>query len=71
MAIGAAAIVRVKLAEAVVPFASVTVTPTLELPVAVGVPLIAPEADAERPAGSPVTTQVYGCAPPVAASPAE
>jgi hypothetical protein len=61
----------VRLAEAVVPFASVTVTPTVELPAAVGVPLIAPAAEADNPAGKPLTAQAYGCTPPAAARLAE
>ena len=46
---------------------SVTVMLGEVVPVAVGVPEIAPEELMLRPAGSPVADQVYGAVPPVAA----
>ena len=46
---------------------SVTVIEGVLMPVAVGVPVMAPEELMLRPAGSPVADQVYGAVPPVAA----
>ena len=46
---------------------SVTVIEGVLVPVAVGVPEMAPEELMLRPAGSPVADQVYGAVPPVAA----
>ncbi len=49
--------------------ASVTVTVTVLVPAAVGVPLICPVlALIAKPAGRPVALHVYGCVPPVAAT---
>jgi hypothetical protein len=50
--------------------APVTRTVKVEVPAVVGVPLIAPPVDRERPAGRgpEETDQLYGCVPPVAAS---
>ena len=46
---------------------SVTVTDTVLLPAAVGVPVMAPvDAFTVRPAGSPVAAHLYGELPPVA-----
>ncbi len=63
----AALIVRVGVMLMLAPFASVTLTVTVPLKTAVGVPPIVPE---EEPIvsglGSPVADQVYGDAPPVA-----
>ena len=50
---------------------SVTVMVGEVVPVAVGVPEMAPDKLIVRPAGSPVADQVYGAAPPVAAMVAE
>ena len=48
---------------------SVAVTLTLDVPVAVGVPLIVPELESmDNPAGNPVADQVKGGVPPVAAT---
>src|SRR5688572_158691 len=55
-------------AEPVLPPASVTVAVTVEVPAVVGVPEMAPEEDADRPAGRPETDHEYGAVPPVAAS---
>jgi hypothetical protein len=44
---------------------SVTVIEGVLVPVAVGVPEMAPEALMLRPAGSPVADQVYGDVPPL------
>jgi hypothetical protein len=44
---------------------------TLLVPVAVGVPEMAPEELMLRPAGSPVADQVYGNVPPLAVIVAE
>ena len=47
---------------------SVTVTPTVEVPVVVGVPIIVQLAARASPAGSDplVTAHVYGAVPPLA-----
>ncbi len=45
-----------------------TVTLTVLVPAAVGVPLITPAVLIVRPAGRPVAVQVYGDVPPLAAS---
>ena len=50
---------------------SVTVIEGVLVPVAVGVPEIAPEEFMLRPAGSPVAVQVYGAVPPPATIEAE
>jgi hypothetical protein len=50
---------------------SVTVIEGVLVPVAVGVPEIAPEELMLRPAGSPVADQVYGVVPPLALIEAE
>ena len=50
---------------------SVTVIEGVLVPVAVGVPEIAPVELMLRPAGSPVADQVYGAVPPPAAMAAE
>jgi hypothetical protein len=50
---------------------SVTVMVGEVVPVAVGVPEMAPEELIERPAGSPVADQVYGNVPPLAVIVAE
>ena len=63
---GGGVIVTLNDLVAVVPLASVTVALTLNPPRAVGVPLIAPLADAERPSGSPLAENEYGVTPPVA-----
>jgi len=68
---GAAATVIVKDPEAVPPALSFTVAVTLNRPAALGVPLMAPAADAITPPGSPATVHVYGRTPPAAASDAE
>ena len=56
--------------DAVAPELSRTCTVKLEVPGAVGVPLIAPLADSDTPAGSepPLTENVYPPVPPVAVS---
>jgi hypothetical protein len=68
-------IVIVKLAVAVCAgeLESVTLTVTEEVPVVVGVPLIAPEMLSVRPAGKEpeLIDQVYGEVPPLAAKVAE
>src|SRR5436190_1351753 len=52
--------------------ASVTVTVTLPLLAAVGVPVIWPVTGSKvRPAGNPVADQTYGVVPPIAATGAE
>jgi hypothetical protein len=52
--------------------ASVTVTLTLLVPEAVGLPETTPDAASmERPAGKPVADQAYGVVPPVAVTEAE
>ena len=60
--------VHEKVAEPVLPVESVTVAVTDDVPAVVGVPEMAPEEDADRPAGRPLTDQVYAGVPPVAAS---
>ena len=45
---------------------SVTVSVTLKLPDAVGVPLRVPALFTPRPAGNPVALQLYGAVPPSA-----
>ena len=58
MASDAGFTVKGKLAEAMAPFESVTVTVTLEEPAAVGVPEIAPAVDTESPAGRLLPVQL-------------
>lgn len=61
-------ITRVRLAVAV-SFGlveSVTVTATVKVPVAVGVPVIWPLGLMESPVGKPVAVKVYGVVPPEA-----
>ena len=55
---GAAAIVTEKLAVAVTPAASFTVTVTVNGPCEVGVPLKAPLDDNVRPPGNPLAVQL-------------
>ena len=57
--------------DAVVPFASFTISDGVCVPAAVGVPVIVPLPLIERPAGKPVADQMYGAVPPVAVSVAE
>ena len=53
------------------PAASFTLALTVNVPAAVGVPLMVPAAVAVTPAGRPVTVQVYGGTPPDAVRLAE
>jgi hypothetical protein len=50
---------------------SVTLTDTLKVPSAAGVPFITPTLDTVSPLGKPVVSQVYGPVPPEAARLAE
>src|SRR5947208_7367336 len=52
---GAGAMVTVNVADAVAPAFSLTIAVTVNLPAAVGLPLMAPAPDALRPPGSPTT----------------
>jgi hypothetical protein len=62
--------VKLKVADAVIPFASLTWIVKLKLPAAVGVPLIAPDAEFKfKPEGQEplVKEKLYGVVPPAAA----
>ena len=56
---------------ALVPVESVTVAVTVAVAMAVGVPEMAPEELPAKPAGRPLSDQLYGVTPPVALNPAE
>src|SRR5690348_12220740 len=66
--VAGSAIAMVNSLAVVVPAASRTVTVTLDVPGAVGVPAIAPAVDMLRPPGKPVALHASGATPPVAAN---
>jgi hypothetical protein len=68
---GGTVTVSAKDTVAFVPRASVTVAATVATVTAVGVPDMAPDGLPDKPAGKPLSDQVYGMTPPVALKPAE